>query len=45
LSLSTNSPHPRFFSFVMDFFKIGSHKLFAWAGFNLDPPDLCLLSS
>jgi hypothetical protein len=29
----------------MIIFKIGSRKLFAQAGFNLDPPDLCLLSS
>jgi hypothetical protein len=30
--------------FVMDFFKIVSHELFAWVS-NLYPPDLCLLSS
>jgi hypothetical protein len=27
------------------FFEIESHELFAWAGFNPHPPDLCLLSS
>jgi hypothetical protein len=31
--------------FVMDFSEIGSRKLFAQAGFEHDPPDLCLLSS
>jgi hypothetical protein len=32
--------------FVKGFFEIGSHELFAWAGFKpRDPPDLCLLSS
>jgi hypothetical protein len=30
---------------VLVFFKMGSHELFAWAGLNQDPPDLCLLSS
>jgi hypothetical protein len=30
---------------VMGFFEIGSRKLFAWAGFDGEPPDLCLLSS
>jgi hypothetical protein len=29
----------------MNFFEIGSYELFAWAGLELDPPDLCLLSS
>jgi hypothetical protein len=27
------------------FFKTRSHKVFAQAGFDRDPPDLCLLSS
>jgi hypothetical protein len=31
--------------FVMGFFKIGSHKLFAQLASNYDPPDLCLLSN
>jgi hypothetical protein len=31
--------------FVLGVFEIGSCKLFAWAGFVRDPPDLCLLSS
>jgi hypothetical protein len=31
--------------FVMDFFEVGAQELFAWAGFELDPPDLCFLSS
>jgi hypothetical protein len=31
--------------FVLDVFKIGSCKLFAQAGFEPNPPDLCLLSS
>jgi hypothetical protein len=26
--------------FVLGFFEIGSHKLFAWAGFESDSPDL-----
>jgi hypothetical protein len=29
--------------FVMGFLEIGSLKLFAWAGFKHDPPDLFLL--
>jgi hypothetical protein len=31
--------------YVMDFFEIGSHELFAWGASNIDPPGLCLLSS
>jgi hypothetical protein len=31
--------------FVMSFFEIGSRELFARAGFEPDPSDLCLLSS
>jgi hypothetical protein len=31
--------------FVLGFFKIASHELFAWAGFEPYSPDLCLLSS
>jgi hypothetical protein len=30
---------------VMGFFKIGSFELFAWTGFEHEPPELCLLSS
>jgi hypothetical protein len=44
--LSLQYPHQS--CFVMVFFKIGSHELFAQAGFkppNHDPPDICLLSS
>jgi hypothetical protein len=31
--------------FVKGFFEIGFHELFARLALNLDPPDLCLLSS
>jgi hypothetical protein len=31
--------------FVVGFFQEGSHKLFAQAGFEHDPPDLCFLNS
>jgi hypothetical protein len=31
--------------FVMDFFKLGSSKLFAWLALNCDLLDVCLLSS
>jgi hypothetical protein len=31
--------------FVLGFFKIGAHELFAGLALNHDPPDLCLLSS
>jgi hypothetical protein len=31
--------------FCDGFFEIGPHKLFAWAGIEPDPPDLCLPSS
>jgi hypothetical protein len=41
LSHSTSLDH----FFVLSIFEIGSHELFAWAGFEPDPPDLCLLSS
>jgi hypothetical protein len=30
---------------VLDIFRIGSHELFAWLTWNLDPPDLCAPSS
>jgi hypothetical protein len=36
---------PSALSFVMGFFKIGSHELFAPLALNCNPPDLCLLSS
>jgi hypothetical protein len=34
-----------FFVMGFFFFEIGSQELFAWAGFEPHPPDLCLLSS
>jgi hypothetical protein len=46
LGLNLEPLHKHFF--VMGFFEIGPHQLFAQGGFltlNLKPPDLCLLSS